>query len=104
MSEDIKLDIIKCPTCGAEYLPVEIFIPNAFFGKPVHIERDEDGKIIDVVGNGMCTTEQFICEHCNVPFRISAKVQYNTKAETKFDFNSDYETSLKSESLFLQED
>jgi uncharacterized OB-fold protein len=29
-----KFEKIVCPKCGREYLPVEIYYPNSFFGKP----------------------------------------------------------------------
>lgn len=102
--ENSKLSIIKCPTCGAEYLPVEIYLPDAFFGKPLHIERDDENKVTHVVGTKMNLFEHYTCDYCNVPFKITAKLQFSTKAETKFDFDTDYTTSLKKEVLFLSED
>ena len=40
--------VIKCPHCGREYLPVEIFYPASFFGKPTTVYRDEQGKIENI--------------------------------------------------------
>ena len=103
--EDIsKLDLIKCPTCGAEYLPVEIFIPNDYFGRPVKIQRNEEHKIIEIIGATPHPIESYTCDYCNVPFRVIAKTQFNTKSELKFDFDTDYTTNLRKESLFLSED
>ena len=102
--ENTKLITIKCPTCGAEYLPAEIYLPDAFFGRPSHIEKDADNKITHVIGSKMNLFEQYTCDHCNVPFKVTAKLQFNTKAETKVDFDTDYTTSLKKETLFLSED
>ncbi len=99
-----KLNVIKCPNCGAEYLPVEMFIPDNFFGRPVHIERNEQNQIIDTVGYSMKTNTKYICDYCDMPFRISTKLQFSTKAETKLDFDSEYITDLKKASLFLSED
>lgn len=104
MSEISKLDKIICPCCGAEYLPVEIFIPKAFFGKPTRIIKDENHKIIDVVGPKQNFKEEYICDYCNTPFKVLAKTQFVTKSEIKFDFDSDYTSSLKKQSLFLEED
>jgi len=104
MSEE-KFETIKCPTCGAEYLPVEIFIPDAVFGRPVHIERDATThKILSVVGPSQNGRESYVCDYCNVPFSVNLKMQFNTKSETKFNFDSDYVTKLKKESIFLNED
>ena len=103
--EDLnKSMFITCPICGAEYLPCEIFIPNAFFGRPKHIERDETHKIIHIIGPDMNTTEQFICNYCNNPFRITSKISFIAKSEMKFNFDDGYSTVLKKPSLFLNED
>ena len=40
------IEVIKCPVCGREYLPVEIFVPNAFFGEPDVVKRDTEGNIV----------------------------------------------------------
>jgi len=104
MPDNEKLDIIECPNCHAQYLPVEIFIPDAFFGKPVHIERDAQRKIIDIIGPYTNPYEHYICDYCNKPFKVHAKIQFNTKSEVKFDFDADYSTKLKKESLFLNEE
>ena len=45
--------VIKCPHCGREYLPVEIFYPTSFFGKPTNVYRDEQGKIENISGDDM---------------------------------------------------
>ena len=35
-----RIDIIRCPNCGAEYTAGEIYLPKCFLGVPKHIERD----------------------------------------------------------------
>lgn len=103
--EDInKSIVITCPNCGAEYLPSEIYIPNAFFGRPKHIERDENHKIIHVAGQNMNLTEQYICNYCNNPFRITCKISFVEKSEMKFNFEDGYTTQLKKKTLFLSEE
>ena len=87
---------IKCPKCGHEYLPSEIFIPNTFFGFPVHIERDEAGKIIDFIGNSMDIEDTFICDKCNSNFKIKTDIVFNTSLIDDVDFDKDYVTVLKS--------
>ena len=99
-----KTELIECPTCHAQYLPVEIFIPDAFFGHPTKIYRDENHIITEVVGQDRCSMEQYVCDYCNVPFKVNAKLQFSTKPEIKFDFKEDYSTKLKKESIFLKED
>lgn len=103
MSDISKLDKIICPCCNAEYLPVEIYIPQTFFGKPAKIVKDDQHKIVDIIGQKQNFKEDFICDYCNTPFKVNAKIQFNTKSEIKFDFDSDYTSSLKKQSLFLDE-
>ena len=55
---------IKCPDCGAEYLPAEIFYPDEFFGKPNSIEKDVYGKLLFFNGNDMNLTETYRCDYC----------------------------------------
>ena len=55
-----KIETIQCPYCNTEYLPVEIFNPKSFFGKPECIIR-ESGKIEDIVGSSMDLKESYIC-------------------------------------------
>ena len=54
-----QLRVIKCPTCGYEYLPAEIYMPNDFLGKPNNLMRDEHGKIIGFNGIKMNDTETY---------------------------------------------
>ena len=81
-----KSAVIKCPRCGAEYLPGEVFLPNAIIGQPDEVVRDSLGKIIYEdyysVDREPCLTESFTCEYCNKPFVIEAVVSYKTKEET----------------------
>lgn len=97
------LEIIRCPVCGCEYLPAEIFLPNAFLGKPSHIMKQN--KHIDAFdGASMNTQEVYICDECNSSFKIFARVTFNTVENTKQDFENDYITPLQKNSLFLSEE
>ena len=97
-----KVITISCPHCGAEYLPAEIYLPDSFLGKPFDIEKEGiSGKINDFFGESMNTEESYICDKCNQPFRVSARIQFITEGT---DFRKDYTTSLKKQSLFLSED
>lgn len=103
--KDKKFLRIKCPNCGREYLPAEIYIPNAFFGRPNNIERDSfSGAIRDFYGKDMDLVEHYICDNCNTPFKVSAKVQFVTTEEDKYNFDKDYSINLKKQSLFLSEE
>lgn len=93
---------ISCPHCKTEYLPAEIYLPNSFLGKPECIERESvSGKIQNYFGSNMDLEETYICDKCNQPFRVRAKVQFFTEGT---DFRKDYKTSLKKQYLFLEEE
>lgn len=64
--------IIRCPECGTEYLPSEIFYPKYFFGKPLDIYKDEKGQILGINGTEMDTVETYICDKCNHEFTVEA--------------------------------
>ena len=48
-----KFETIACPVCKYEYLPAEIYIPQNYFGRPILIERDNDGKILSYEGTSI---------------------------------------------------
>ena len=97
-----RFDVIKCPHCDAEYLPAEIYLPNSLLGKPYDIEKEGmSGKIKDFFGNTMDLEESFICDRCNQPFRVNARIQFYTEG---IDFRKEYVTKLQKQSLFLDED
>lgn len=86
--------IIKCPHCGAEYLPEEIFCPESVFNKSLQITKDEDGKILYVDGEfSYDLNEEFCCEYCNHSFSIVGKTIFETK-ELKDDFDEEFVTEL----------
>lgn len=80
-----KSEILRCPVCGAEYLAAEIYVPNAFFGKPSFIQRDADNRIIDYFGSPMCPTEHYCCDYCDSKFKVYAKTQFFTQLEVEID-------------------
>ena len=101
--KDISLGpIIVCPHCGYQYLPAEIYLPNSFLGKPEDITREGmSGNIQYYFGTNMNLDEKYICDCCNQPFQIHAKVQFNTEG---IDFSKPHKTMIKKQSLFLNED
>lgn len=95
MNTNISQQVIICPVCGCEYLPIEIFVPSSFFGKLNFIRRDENGKIKYFLGEEPDYIEYFKCGNCNNTFKIFANIQYNTQIEDKLNFNMLYETKLE---------
>lgn len=90
-----KTPVIRCPHCGAEYLPGEIYMPNAIIGQPDDIVKDSFGRIIYedyfTPEREPCTEEHFVCEYCEKPFVIEATVTYKTREESpENDFSTEY--------------
>lgn len=95
-----KEKVIKCPVCGCEYLPAEIFLPKPFLGNPKNIDREHlTGKILDYTGNSMNLTETYTCDRCDHTFKVTTSINFNT-SELK---DSVYKTKFKKERLFLKE-
>lgn len=87
-------------TCGAEYLPAEIFFPDKFLGNPGNVEKDVYHKIIFYPGENMDLSETYTCDKCNRKMNIRAKVQFTVSVE---DFKQNYSTKIKKPALFLDE-
>ena len=97
-----KLEKIVCPKCGREYLPAEIYVPNAFFGRPQDIDRTNQGKIESFNGKSMDLEETYQCDNCNCTFNVTAKISFKTSEVTKYDM-SQYSTPLFEPKLTLFE-
>ncbi len=84
---------IKCPHCGATYVPAEIFMPGDFLGKPDSLVKDALGKILYCdyeEGEEPLATESFICDHCGKPFVVEPVISYKVRKEDEEkDFSSD---------------
>lgn len=89
-----KYEVITCPHCGREYLPAEIFVPRAFFGKPYSIDRYSDGKIDCFCGSSMNTYETYTCDNCDTTFKVRAKVFFNVEVDEKTNFNKEFVTKI----------
>jgi len=97
---------IKCPCCGAEYLAGEIYYPKSFLGQPKFVDRDSNSYKItdyDEKDGNMNLQEDYVCDYCKTPFRVSAKVMFRTSTIRNVNFNEDYSTPLKKEKLFFEE-
>lgn len=99
-----KFEVIKCPFCGREYLPCEIYLPDHFLGKPKSIYRDGNDKIEGILGQGMDMKETYICDSCNTPFRVVGRIQFFVDELKSLNTNELYSTPLKNNDLILSED
>lgn len=98
-------NVIKCPNCGAEYLPAEIYLPNHFLGRPFGIEKDHlSGKVINYEGKAVDTFETYNCDYCGISFSISAKIKFETKEIESTSFNKPYITKIQKNTFLLDED
>ena len=93
-----KSPIIRCPHCGAEYIPGEIFIPGAMLGRPEDIVRDSMGRLLYEdyePGKEPDMIEKYICDYCDKPFIIEATITYKTREEApENDFSQKYVSLL----------
>ena len=93
-----KTPVIRCPHCGAEYLPGEIYMPGSLIGQPDDIVKDAVGKIIYEdyrEGKEPDMIEHYICDYCNKPFIVEASITYKTMVEApEKDFSTQYVSLL----------
>lgn len=98
-----KIKTITCPRCGREYLPAEIFIPNAFFGKPYDVERLDNGKIDFFSGTTLDVDEKYTCDRCHSTFTVHADINFQTAPEIKETFKEEYSTPVRAQRISLFE-
>jgi len=96
-----KFEIIQCPKCGREYLPAEIFIPSAFFGKPFDVVRDVYGKILDYDGTSVDAIETYTCDKCNTLFQVRAKMTFVVDNTIVGDIDEEYSSPIPNNTLFM---
>lgn len=94
---------IKCPVCGWEYHPAEIYVPTAFFGHPKNIIKSENGEIEHFMGEDSDLKEAYVCDHCNTHFLVEASVSFNTTVDPSKEFSEEYVSELYSTRITLQE-
>ncbi len=100
-----RLITIRCPFCGAQYLPAEIYLPDAFLGKPSIIDKTTDtSTIIDFEGKSMDLNETYQCDKCNTTFNVCAKVQFNTYIDEKKNFTTEHKTNIKRKVILFNEE
>lgn len=93
MEKEKKFYVIKCPKCGYEYLPEEIYV--SLLSKPTNILRDENGKIVYFTNTSLNPNEEFTCERCGCEFNITCDFKFKSEINTKYDFSEDYKVELK---------
>ena len=99
-----KIKLIKCPKCGYEYHPAEIFFPDDILGKPNQIIRNENNEIEFITGDNPELTNQFVCYNCETMLEIEAKVSYKCNVNSMYDFTEDYSSPiLENNNLELEE-
>lgn len=94
-----KTPVIRCPQCGAEYLPGEIYMPGSLIGQPDDLVKDSFGRILyedySTEAREPNMIEHFVCEYCEKPFVIEASITYKTREESpERDFQSQYVSLL----------
>lgn len=82
--------VIKCPHCGWEYVPSDIFLPEEHIGKTDTVIRDALGKILYVEydeDNEPEQSELYCCDHCNREFIVEVECKYKaTPQKEELDF------------------
>lgn len=104
MNNKEKVALIKCPHCGTEYLPEEIYVPTGFFGHPTDIERTYDGRIVTFLGKSVDPVEKYKCDACGHSFMVEAQIKFNTYADTARDLTTEYTTKLYANRISLFEE
>lgn len=94
-----KTAVIKCPHCGAEYLPGEVYLPGSLIGQPDEIVKDSFGRILyedySTETREPDMVEHYTCDYCDKSFEITATVTYKAKEEApENDFSTKYVSLL----------
>ncbi len=98
--EDIT---IRCPVCGREFLPAEIFFPDDLIGHPTEIIRDTEGHIEFYLGDEPNYDEVYTCDECGAKFVVHATVSFEAEEIPKHE-SEEYVTRFrKAEKIKLKE-
>ena len=88
------LPLIRCPICGTQYLPREIFMPEAVFGKQYDITKTESGEIKFYLGSDPDLEEEFVCDNCLTKLKITLKLLFTAETMIENNFEDDYVTEI----------
>ena len=102
MAKD-KFKKIKCPKCGYEYLPAEVFFAETLLGKPEKIIRSAEGNIELYTGEEPSFQEEWICDKCNAALIIDVDLNITTQLNPCHDFSEDYESTVYTNRITLEE-
>lgn len=86
--------IIRCPFCGAEYVPSEIYYPDDFLPDVSDLTKDAGGKIIACASKPMNLEEEYVCDYCGHAFTAVADVVLSAKKCEEHDFGFDYSAPI----------
>ena len=98
------LPIIKCPVCGQEYLPSELFLPEAVFGKQYDITKSDSGEIKFYLGDDPELDEEYICDGCGSKLKVHMNMTFNVEANKEENYSEEYITKInKPKKIKLEE-
>ena len=90
--------IIRCPHCGYEMTPADIFMPGDLIGEAKTVIREALGKIIYQEyesDNEPAQVEKYFCDNCDKPFIVEPVITYRvTKEVEELDFTETYVSLL----------
>ena len=89
--------MIRCPHCGYEYAPAEIFMPGDLVGNPETVIRDALGKVIYQEYDDEdlpAQVEHYVCDNCGKPFIVEPVITYKVRKEDEASDFSDLSASL----------
>ena len=92
-----KWPVIRCPHCGLQFTPAEIFMPGDLIGEPDNVIRDALGRIIYQEydeGNEPAQVGHYVCDECGKPFTVEPIIMYKVKKEDEAKDFSDLSASL----------
>ena len=75
--------VIKCPNCGAEYLPSEIYYRDEISGKAMGIQKDETGKILNFTDKDYTPVEHYECDICGEKLTVTVTTTYTVDSKKK---------------------
>lgn len=101
--ENKDVHIVRCPKCGAEYLPSEVMYPESILGHETSVSKDDKGHIVFSDGEAPTYSDEYTCDYCGCTFRTMATVSYETEVDVRHDFSQPYSTALHGERMVLDE-
>ena len=101
--ENSNSQMIRCPRCGAEYLPSEVMYPESVLGRETSVGKDDRGHIVFTDGEKPSMKDEYTCDYCGCTFEVTAEVTYSSSVKESHDFSKPYETKLHGDRMTLKE-